>query len=263
MKTQSQFVTAALASALGLMAAAPAASAQHSDVDVRVEGGRLVTGAHDDATGEEVPYQRVFGYDFGEDPLDPFFAGDPGFGAEAGSGLPAGSLLSFSIPSASSSGVPSNLSYWGGAGPVTFAAVPSGETLRFNLGSQNALAGGGTGEVAGFNIATVGDGGTLHRHLNALLNGADGNNDPTDGSPPAGGIYLVPMTLRSSDPSVGASDPIYVVFNNGLSEEQHDAAIEYVTATIVPEPAAAGLAAAASGALLLRRRRDGSGVVGR
>ena len=255
MKTQTQFVTAALAAALGIVAAAPSASAQHSDVDVRVEGGRLVTGAHNDTTGEEIEYQRVFGYDFGEDPLDPFFAGDPGFGAEVGSGLPAGSLLSFMIPSASSSGVPSNLSYWGGTGPVTFGAAPGGETLAFNLGSQNALAGGGTGEVAGFNIATVADGGTLHRHLNALLNGADGNNDPTDGSPPADGIYLVPITLRSSDPSIAASDPIYVVFNNGLTEDQHDAAIEYVTATIVPEPAGAALAVIASATLLARRRR--------
>src|SRR5688572_5748786 len=77
------------------------AEAQHADVSTRVSGGRIVTDAFDDSTGTLTPDARVFGYDFREDPLDPYFAGDPGFNAFAGSGLPSGSQLRFNVPDAS------------------------------------------------------------------------------------------------------------------------------------------------------------------
>lgn len=231
------------------------AQAQHADVVPRVENGRIVTGGHEDATGEEFPSLRVFGYDFGEDPLDPYFAADPGFNAPAGS-LPGNSQLRFDIPSSAAAGLPVNLSYWDGTGGVTFTAPASGETLRINLGAQNATLGSGTGAVAGFAIATATSEGSLHRHLNALLNGSDGNNDPADGNPPAGGIYVLSMELSSSDPAVAPSLPIYLVYNNGLSEEAHGAAIDFVRTNIIPEPGAATLLVLPL-ATLLRRRRNG------
>ena len=229
-----------LGAALATGLLAPAAGAQHSDIDVSVAGARIVTD------------ERVYGYDFGEVAGDPYFAGDPGFNADSGSGLPGGSQLLFDIPAATTFGLPSALSYWGGSGPVSFSSPPSGETLRFNFGSADATAGASPSAVGGFSLVTVAADGSLHRHLNSFLNGSDGNNDPADGSPPADGIYLVPMVLRSSDPSILPSEPLFIVFNNGLDEAAHDAAIEYVTANVVPEPASAGMLLAAAG-LLLRR----------
>lgn len=230
-----------LGAALAAGLLAPAAGAQHSDVDVSVADGRVVT------------QERVYGYDFGEVAGDLYFAGDPGFNADAGSGLPAGSQLWFDIPAATTFELPSTLTYWGGSGPVSFSSPPGGETLRFNFGSAVATAGASPSAVQGFSIATVAADGSVHRHLNSFLNGSDGNNDPADGSPPADGIYLVPMVLRSSDPSVLPSESLFIVFNNGLGEDAHDAAIGYVTENVVPEPAAGVLLVTAAG-LLLRRR---------
>jgi hypothetical protein len=248
-------MTSNVVMSLIVLALSPAASrAQHADVVPRVENGRIVTGGHDDATGEEFPHLRVFGYDFGEDPLDPYFASDPGFNADPGSGLPGGSQHRFNIPSATAARLPANLSYWDGTGDVAFAAPASGETLRINLGSQDVTAGAGMGALPGFAIATAASDGSLHRHLNALLNGSDGNNDPSDGSPPADGIYLLAMELTSSDPAVAPSLPFYLVYNNGLSKEVHDAAIDYVSTNIVPEPGL-GASALLGACLLLAKRR--------
>ena len=107
---------AAIVAALAALALPAAASAQHADISPRVQAGRIVADAFDDATGETTPDPRVFGYDFQEDPLDPYFAADPGFNARAGSGLPAGSQLGFGVPGGARFGLPANLSYWGGTG---------------------------------------------------------------------------------------------------------------------------------------------------
>jgi hypothetical protein len=234
--------------------AARFAEAQHADVSPRVSGGRIVTDAFEDAAGTPTPGVRVFGYDFQEDPLDPYFAADPGFNAPPGSGLPAGSQLRFNILDGSSFGLASNLAYWNGSGEVAFGRAPAGETLTFTLGAQSRAAGGATGEVAGFAFATASSDGSLHRHLNSLLQGADGNTDPSDGTVPADGIYLVPLELASSDAGVADSLPLFLVFNNGLPEETHDRAMGRVQSTLVPEPASLGLLGLAGVALLRRPR---------
>lgn len=238
-----------------LLAAAAAANAQHADVSPRVSGGRIVTDGYEDATSTLLPNLRVFAYDFQEDSADPYFAGDPGFNAFSGSGLPAGSQLGFNVPGGSAFGLPATLAYWSGTGDVSFAAAPGGETLTLNFGSQNVTVGNSTGDLTGFNFATVGAGGTVHRHLNTLLNGSDGNNAPGDGVVPADGIYLVPMRLTSSDSSIADSLPLFMVFNNGLTEEQHDVAIDYVQTNVVPEPAVPALLAIGGMGLLGRRHR--------
>ena len=251
---------AAFAAAAAVTLAGPAAVAAPVHVDVRpyVSNGKVVTGGFDDEANVNYPSLRVFGFDFREDPLDPYFIADPGFNAPAGA-LPAGSELRFTVPGAAQASLPRTLSYWNGAGPVSLAAVPGGESFRLNFGAASNLTipGGNTAPLDGFAVGTTSAGGGIHRHLNSFLNGPDGNSTPGDGSVAADGIYVLPMRLAVTGSSVLPSDTFYLVFNNGLSEAAHDEAMEFVEANVVPEPATAGLAAVAGVGLLARRRRGG------
>lgn len=226
----------------------------HFDIRPRVESSKIVTDGFDDGTSDLLSNVRVFGYDFGENVDDPFFAQDPGFNAASGSGLPVGSQFKFNLLG--------DLQFWDGSGEVAFADVSSGESLDLNFGASTRTLTGSSGAQAGFNIQTVGAGGTVHRHLNAFLNGPDGNTLPAgpgswgagDSIQAADGIYMFSMQLLL-DPNGGiaSSDPIFIVFNNGLDEEVHDSAIEWVNTNLVPEPMGASLVGLL-GMLLVRRR---------
>lgn len=238
--------TAAWAALLSLVAAT--ALAQHADIRPYVQNGRIVTAGYVDATSSEFPDMRVFAYDFGEDQDQPYFTQDPGFNAAAGSGLPAGSQLLFNIVGAGSLGLPANLSFWDGVGEVEFVATPADETLTLNFGSQDRIADDSIDFVAGFNLQTVTASGAIHRHLNAFLNG--GSGDPT------AGIFLLPLELQSSDASIQKSLPFFVVYNNGLTEEAHDLAVDWVqTNLVIPEASSLMLVTIAGGATLMARRR--------
>lgn len=222
-----------------LICAEAALRAQHADIRPYVEDGRIHTDGYIDDTMETVSGLRVFGYDFGEEPSDPFFAAEPGINAAAGSGLPVGSQLLFRVPNASLFGLPSNLGYWEGADAdplaagtqVAFRQPPGSEAVRLNLGSHDLLVGSDLGEIAGFALGTVDSSGALHDHLSAFLENA-GLGDP------AGGIYLVVLEFLSSDPLVGSSEPVFIVYNHGLKEELHDLAMDWVAENLatVPEP---------------------------
>ncbi len=229
--------THALLFAALLICIASTAFAQHADVRPYVQNGQLVTAGFDDATSTDLPALRVFGYDFGEDPAEPYFAQDPGFNSGAGS-LPPGSQLLFNIVGAGSLGLPSNLSYWDGLGDVEFGLTQSDETLTLSFGSQSRVADDSTSFIAGFSIQTVTPSGSVHRHLSSFLNGGTGN--------PTAGIYLLPLELMSSDSSIEKSLPFFVVYNNGLSEDAHDQAIDWVQQSlVVPEASTLMLASMA------------------
>lgn len=225
------------ACALATLAFADIASA-HFDVAPYVAGGKIVTGGEDDGTGESSPVVRTFGYDFGEEIDNPYTIADPGFNAAAGSGLPQGSQLRFDVLS--------SLTYWDGGGEPTFSATPAGESITIAFGANATMLTSTSGPQPGFNIKTVGANGFVHQHLNSTLNAGSA-------AEPAAGVYAVLLDLYSSDGSIARSDPFYVAYNNGLSEAQHDAAIDALNATLAPEPAT--LAAIAGAAALLRRRR--------
>ena len=236
-------------------------TAAKADFDVRPYnvGGQIVTGGFDDGTLEFVPTQTVFGYSFGDDPADPFFTQDPGFNAEAGSGLTAGATMAFDILGPTTGSVlPFNLNYWNGTGPVTWGSVPSGEVLNYSLGSHTVNAGSGTGFIAGFNLQVLTSLGAMHQHLGASLWGSDGNSVPAgpgdwgtgDGIEAAPGIYALALQLR--DGSQANSNPIYIVYDNGIGDTQLAAAM-----ASVPEPSSLVLLliGAAFGSQMLRRRK--------
>ena len=235
----------------------PHVVAQHADIKPNVQGGVIVTDGYIDATSETLPGARVFGYDFQEDPLDPYVINDPGFNTVGASALPAASQVAFNVLDATTFSLPTNLAYWSGTGGVHFVAPPSGETLRLNRGTQNVTLGSGAAAIAGFPLGTVGANGSLHQHLNSFLQGSDSNVDPTDGIVPADGIYLVTLELASSDSLTAPSRPLFLVYNNGLDEAVHDAAIDWVQTNLVPipEPSAVMLLIVAAAGLIFLPRR--------
>lgn len=59
--------------------------------------------------------------------------------------------------------------------------------------------------------------GATHRHLGANPNGSSPHA-------PINGLYLIPMELVESSGSIEKSDPFFVLYNKGLTDEQADAA---------------------------------------
>ncbi len=225
-----------------VVALTASARAQHSDVLIEVSGdNRLVTG---NENAGFVP-SRVFGAEFGEVPLDPYFAAEPGFEIEDNNPwFTGGDTFGFNVTA--------DLLAWTGAG---FGPVPDSETLTLEKGSQFRTIGTGTGIVGGFTFAVADALGGIHEDLNFLLNGSDGNNLPGDGEEPDPGIYLLEWELTTSAAGITTSLPFWLVFNNGQDESVHDAAIEWVEHNLVPEPAGALLLLTGGAFALTRRRR--------
>lgn len=237
-----------------LIALAPLTAQAHNDAVPYALDGKIVTGGHDDALGTDTISTRVFGYDFGEDPFDPYFIGDPGFnngafaaGLYPNNGLlPVGKTLAFDVVT--------NLQYWDGTGSVAFSAAPAGVELGLARGSFEVQV-SGTGQSGSVpSIGSTGAGGRLHVHLGSNLYFNDSTNPSAPNAPD--GIYLVGLKLKLTDGSLLPSDTIYLVYNGLLDEETHDEAIDWVQTNLVPEPATWVLMAGAvvSLAPLVRRR---------
>ena len=230
----------------------PSAQAQHSDVVPYASGGVILTGAHDDLLDTTTQSMSVFGYDFGEDPLDPWIINDPGFnnssafttGVFPNDGkLPTQSTLALAI----AAGAYGPLHYWDGSGSPSFTPASDGVGINLNKGSFNLLIGGSTTSGA-LNIASTGVQGRVHEHLNSSI-----RSGATLGA--ADGIYAFGVTLSAGGLT---SAPIYFLYNVGLSETVHDEGIAWYEANVVavPEPSSATLAGIAiAGSIWLGRRR--------
>lgn len=221
--------------AAGLLAVgiAPAAFAHGVDIGVRFNSGVIETFGVDDSigsTGSE-PVQRVFEGELGTVEFGPFGTDDPGFFADT---LTDGTSVGFNILS--------GLKVWNGAGFDGGTA----ETVRVanffgTPGEVSATT--GTGFVPGFTLVTASGGGFDH-HAAFLLESSMGS--------PLDGIYLLEIELTS--PGLPASAPLWIVFNLGLDEEDHELAVEWVEENLVPSAPTAALFAF-FGAAGLRRRR--------
>lgn len=218
---------------------APPAAWAHVDILVAQDAGKLVTGGYDFAAlpGDPVvaPPLRVFGYDFGEVPGQPDFAEDPGFVSLPG-GFPAGT--SFTLHSLG------QLSYWNGSGPVAFDTPLNSESLLLEKGSASLVVGTPGGTLLLGSTPGAVSGQDLHTHLEATISGTPTVTD---------GIYLLQLSLSSSN-GLMESEPFWIVYNHGADEAAHDAAIDWVSANLVPEPASLALLCAGA-AVLFRRRK--------
>lgn len=219
----------------------------HFDIAPRLENSRLLTGGLDHLGNQVAPPVHVYGYEFGEEPLDPFNVSDPGVNQVAGVGnLPAGGAMRYNILS--------GLLFWAGAGPVQFAPVSGDTRIALVMGASTRTLTGSSGPQAGSLVQTVTSTGVVHKHFTTQLL-ADDTHGNVPGEPdflaPPDGIYAFSIELTLTEgANTYVSDPVWLVFNNGLTEQQHVQAM-----AAVPEPASLGLLAIGGLALLQRRRR--------
>jgi len=201
---------------------------EHFDVWFRDVDGQIVTGSRFEDFSIRSQYERVFGGEFGEDPLFPFNADEPGF--QAFDFAPG---TSFRVNATDALGV------WNGGG---FDLADETMGVAFEGSSFTT----GVGPVNGFTFDTDSDG-DLHDHFELTLNGASGND-------PDVGIYLLSLSVGYDGDPASFSDPFFFVMNLGEDEASHEAAIDWVNANLVPTPG--GLLLLGAAGLMGRRRRD-------
>lgn len=161
-----------------------------------------------------------------------FAATSPGFDSHAGD-FPIGSQVGIHLTQP--------LMKWNGGGFDALDPVTE-ETMTAAFLTLSATT--SDGFVPGFALNVDGDG-SWHKHLAFILNGA-GAGDPRDG------IYLLTFELYSTSPAIGDSEPAWIVFNLN-DEASHDAAIDWVSANLVPEPTSAVILFVISTIALCRR----------
>lgn len=202
------------------------------DIGIKREGGQIVTGLLGD--DEEIFPYRVFSGELGDD--EPFFGADPGYDAEADV-FPVDSRVGFNIRGALLQFDPVS---------GTFGSTPHTMSVQYQDGPNLLKVTTGSGFVPGFDLG-MDDEGEWHYHFGYLLN-------PDASDPDAIGVYALRLELFTDMSGVGKSDEYWIVWNNGDTEENHDAAID-AAFEVVPEPGTMIALGAGLAALAARRRR--------
>jgi hypothetical protein len=221
-----------------LVCVAPVHAQKHGDIAPLVENGRIVTwlGLHDPPPGSLIGPARVFEAEFPDPgtigPGDPIIINEPGYFGLSGNPL-EGFSLGFNIRT--------YLREWS-VPAQEFPDAPASTTITASAPVIGAVTTPLTGVlVPGLTLPSLPAGG-FDFHFDHELNA----NTP--------GIYLLELELFTNRPGTANSLPYWVVFNYGLSEPEHEAAVEWVETNLVPAPGGATLLALA-GVLASRRRR--------
>lgn len=203
-------VRSLIVASLSVSFAAPSfagAKAPHFDIWLHVVDARIVTGSITEGTpGKPLDeFVRVFGADLGEDPKFPFAATEPGFQSLPGRDT-AGAIFSFDIPG--------EVLAWTGS-----SLVANAHTFTVAFGPASVTS--SSGPVEGFAFAAQ-QSGLLHDHFDFTLNGVAS-------AAPEVGVYVLPVTFSGELPVYATSPTLWLVFNNGASEEEHDAVTRYTS----------------------------------
>lgn len=189
------------------------AVAQHAgDIDLSIEDLKIVTN------------ERVYGVELGETVR--YFSNEPGYDAIPGIFHP-GVSVGFDILG--------SLKVWNGTDFST-TAIPR---LLINYDLDNYVLTPTTDIfTTGLNVNTNVGNGEWHQHFGMTLRNSSGSALDSAPDPLAEiGVYLLSLQLRTNQSGIETSLPFYLVFNNGDSESNHDAAIAYQTqVAAVPEP---------------------------
>ncbi len=228
-----------LASTISVFAAGASAQ-KHGDIAPLVENGRIVTwlGIDDPPPGMLIGPERVFGAEFLDPgPGLPIINNEPGYLGLAGNPL-EGFSLGFNVRTW--------LRPWD-LGGQAFPDLPASTTITLSAPILGAVTTPQTATVVpGLTIPMLPVGG-FDFHFDHELNA----NTP--------GIYLLELELFTNRPGTQNSLPFWVVFNYGLPEPEHEAAIEWVRNNLVPAPGAIVLCGAAG--LFVARRRPERGTL--
>lgn len=211
-----------IALALATLSAASTTYAQHpGDINPSVVPAgedlwRIVTSAIGPG-GDLVPDARVFPSDFGDSGF-PTFTSNPGFDALPDTFLP-GTRVGFHAPEGF-------FRFTGNAlEPVSAEALNvKFLTLQVTIDDQPNV---------GFDLAVQSNGG-WHRHFSFTLLA-------TDGEELSPGIFVLPMTLYSTDPAVLESDVFWLVFDYQAPPGAQEAAMAWVEETFLGSPCPADL----------------------
>lgn len=208
------------------------------DIGLLLDGGRIVTAVADDETGsfDEIG-ERVFG---GEIDFVSNVGDGPGFFTTDGPTLPAG-FSAFDAGTTISYQTNGAIQSWNGSG-----FVATGNRLRQIL-IPNVVE-----------IVSPTDGSTVDG-FEYTYNGGDFDEHPDYAMADAStaGIFLWKIQFSAIDASgslIASSDEAWVVFNFGLSEDEHEAALEFAEGAI---PTPMTLAPLAGLGLAAARRRRG------
>ncbi len=202
------------------------------DYGLTIINGAVAVGIGDHDEGHIDDFgERVFGADMAISGTN-WFADEPGIFIEEAS-LPDNTQVSFTVTQ--------SLMYWDGTGAVSFSL--SAEAMTLGFGPSSVSTSFDNSPVAGFSINYDAD----------AVGGFDEHMDYTIDGSAASGIYLLANTFSLS--GAADSDVIFTVFNAGLDEEIHDAALDYAENVLVPAPGAVGLIAVAGLGAMSRRRK--------
>ena len=172
------------------------------DVFVGVESGEIFTGLIDEDDVEA--HVRTFESEFGESGV-PGYTDEPGWEAFPDTFDPALRVGWNAL---------AGLGRWNGSG------FDSGidETITVSFGTFSFEI--ADSPVSGFDLAVQPDGG-LHRHVGFFLGNSTGDDA-------AEGIYVVELEMYSTGDGPEHCEPFWIVFNNEASEDDHEAAVEWV-----------------------------------
>ena len=225
-----------------LLALLPAvAQAHEGDIAITRLNSQIVTGLGDHSFYPNVfefP-ERVFAVEL-EMQSGFIFTDEPGWLGpfdNVGEGFQPGTALGFNIRKA--------VRRWTGD---DFLAGPAAEQMRLydsGAGTNQAHSPLFDQSVSGFAVVA-----------NAAAHATGGFDEHpfyelTTNTP---GIYLLELEIWASDPSVQTSLPFWIVFNWDSSEFEHDQAIDWTVANLVPAPTS-GVVVLGGMMLLARRRR--------